>query len=479
MSSTLIPFTSLLPSGLGNPTLWGLSAPELHDRYWAAQGVQVVRPGGEEDLTSSGLYLLIDPPTLMLFDLPRILARALTSPLGTWLLRLEDSRCGQYREVVRTDEQHRFVRVERLYDQTEIQCARAALTRDRALARLWHHAGPTHAAWRQVRRLAKKGSYAALSLHVPLYHREHPDELLRLILDLTYVWRNPSDTLPGVRRVAPGIWCDQQSRIEPGATLVGPVWIGARRRIDTGCLVPGPAILWDAPEPAGTPLPDLFDARFAIPNDASASRPPLGKRCFDVVFALVALAVTLPLYPLIMLAIWIEDGRPFFFAHTRETCGPRNFACLKFRSMRKNADRIKAQLVGRNRADGPQFFIEDDPRLTRIGRFLRRTNIDELPQFWNVLLGHMSVVGPRPSPREENQFCPPWREARLSVRPGIAGLWQVCRTRAPGLDFQEWIRFDVEYVRRQSWRLDLWIIWRAVLLLLLQRKPDPQGFDHE
>jgi lipopolysaccharide/colanic/teichoic acid biosynthesis glycosyltransferase len=190
------------------------------------------------------------------------------------------------------------------------------------------------------------------------------------------------------------------------------------------------------------------------------------KRGFDILFALLVLLFTLPLYPLIILAIWIEDGRPFFFGHKRETLGGREFPCLKFRSMRKNAEGSKARLQSANRSDGPQFFIENDPRVTRVGLFLRKTNLDELPQFINVLLGHMSVVGPRPSPRNENQFCPAWREARLSVRPGITGLWQVSRTRRQGLDFQEWIRFDVQYVETANWRLDLLIILKTCRLVM-------------
>jgi lipopolysaccharide/colanic/teichoic acid biosynthesis glycosyltransferase len=134
--------------------------------------------------------------------------------------------------------------------------------------------------------------------------------------------------------------------------------------------------------------------------------------------------------------------------------------------MRKDAEQIKAELQKQNQADGPQFFIENDPRLTRVGKFIRKTNIDELPQFWNVLVGHMSVVGPRPSPRKENQYCPSWREARLSVRPGITGLWQVNRTRIRGADFQEWIKYDIEYVENQSWLLDIRIVWKTILVLI-------------
>ncbi|MEO6436078.1 MAG: sugar transferase, partial [Tepidisphaeraceae bacterium] len=175
---------------------------------------------------------------------------------------------------------------------------------------------------------------------------------------------------------------------------------------------------------------------------------------------------TLPLDPVIMLAIWLEDGRPFFFGHMRETMGGREFACLKFRSMRKDAEKIKKELKARNQADGPQFYIENDPRLTRVGKILRKYNLDELPQFFNVLRGDMSIVGPRPSPYSENQFCPPWREARLSVRPGITGLWQVRRTRRAGSDFQEWIKYDIEYVETRTWWRDLVIIWKTFATII-------------
>jgi lipopolysaccharide/colanic/teichoic acid biosynthesis glycosyltransferase len=190
------------------------------------------------------------------------------------------------------------------------------------------------------------------------------------------------------------------------------------------------------------------------------------KRAFDIIFALVALFLTLPFYPVIILAVLLEDGYPVFFTHARETLGGREFPCLKFRSMRKDAEKIKEGLAHRNQADGPQFFIENDPRLTRVGRILRKANLDELPQFFNVLLGHMSIVGPRPSPRRENQFCPAWREARLSVRPGVTGLWQVNRTRIRGTDFQEWIKYDIQYVENQSWALDLRIIAKTISVFL-------------
>ncbi len=189
------------------------------------------------------------------------------------------------------------------------------------------------------------------------------------------------------------------------------------------------------------------------------------KRLFDIAFSSIALLLTAPLFPIVMLAIWLEDGSPVFFVHRRQSIGGHEFGCIKFRVMRPDAERVKAVLGSQNRSDGPQFFLPDDPRLLKVGWFLRRWNIDELPQFINVLLGHMSVVGPRPSPDHENQFCPTWREARLSVRPGLTGLWQVCRTRKPKVDFQEWIRYDLEYIEQRTWLMDLSIILRTPLAI--------------
>jgi lipopolysaccharide/colanic/teichoic acid biosynthesis glycosyltransferase len=257
-------------------------------------------------------------------------------------------------------------------------------------------------------------------------------------------------------------------------TFHGPAWVGAGRKLSRTDVVVGPAVLWD--DPAARPkLTDIawqelepVEAPFmgAPPRAARAGRP--GKRVFDVLFSLFALAVTLPFWPLIILAIILEDGWPPFFVHRRETLGGCFFPCIKFRSLRRGASREAVAAV--NLADGPQVYVKDDPRATRVGRLLRATKLDELPQFLNVLAGHMSVIGPRPSPFDENQFCPGWREARLSVRPGITGLWQVCRTRAQGEDFQEWIRYDLEYVARNHWRLDLWIFWRTFIVLLGGRK---------
>ena len=267
---------------------------------------------------------------------------------------------------------------------------------------------------------------------------------------------------------------DVSTDVPAATSRVGPVWIGAGRHLTADTSIVGPRVLWD--DPAARPTVERLEWLEIEPSITTTSRPvnPVrltglsvaAKRLFDIVFALCALLVTLPLYPVVMLAIWLEDGRPFFFRHRRETLGGREFGCIKFRSMRKDADEIKKKLAQSNQADGPQFFIKEDPRLTRVGRFIRKTYIDELPQFWNVLIGDMAIVGPRPSPHVENQYCPPWREARLSVRPGVTGLWQVRRTRREGLDFQEWIRYDLEYVENMSWKLDMKIIWETARIVI-------------
>ena len=283
----------------------------------------------------------------------------------------------------------------------------------------------------------------------------------------------PDATVRRIRRQAPSVWSDRDAIIDAGCKFIGTVWVGAGRRLSASESVVGPAILWDdplaRPEVDGIQWDDIepighLDRAVTPRRLTSAAR--ISKRLMDLALAGLGLALTLPLYPLIMAAIWIEDGRPFFFVHWRETLGGREFPCIKFRSMKNNAEQIKQRLLADNQADGPQFFMDNDPRLTRVGRFLRNVQLDEIPQFLNVLLGHMSVVGPRPSPYSENQFCPPWREARLSVRPGLTGLWQVCRTRSRGLDFQEWIRYDIEYVENLSPRLDAWIVWRTLVLVL-------------
>ena len=457
------------------PTGWGLTPEQVHDRYWAARGVHVVRQGELAEIPDEAeLYLLTGPRTLVMFRVRRFLELLSWAKPDVLYVRIRNQRDHGYRESAVTDEDGQFVRFKRSYGSSDSRLARVAFTADPGLARLWQLAPDARTAWRQVREHSSRKKREARSITARVYDATTDDDVAAFVRDVIQHWKHPDTIIPGLRKVAAGVFAAEGTRVDPGVTFAGPLWIGAGRHVERPLSLIGPGALWDDPEsrPAAT-LPrwgDIEPLPAYVPRaDAAFQRSriyPHLKRAFDIVFALFVLALTLPIYPLVMLAIWLEDGRPFFFAHKRETVGGRTFGCLKFRSMRKDADKIKAALAKANQSDGPQFFIAADPRISRVGRLLRKTNLDELPQFINVLRGDMSVIGPRPSPYVENQYCPPWREARLSVRPGVTGLWQVNRTRAPGLDFQEWIRFDLEYVEKMGWRLDCWILWKTFLVLL-------------
>jgi lipopolysaccharide/colanic/teichoic acid biosynthesis glycosyltransferase len=179
------------------------------------------------------------------------------------------------------------------------------------------------------------------------------------------------------------------------------------------------------------------------------------KRVVDVILASIVLILFAPVFPLIALAIKMNSPGPVFFKDRRQGLHGRPFDCFKFRTMRVGAADIQDKLRFVSEVDGPQFKMADDPRISAVGHFLRETYLDEIPQFFNVLCGQMSIVGPRPSPESENTLCPSWRDARLSVRPGITGLWQVYRTREPFRDFQEWIYYDTKYVQELSPCMDL------------------------
>ncbi len=454
-------------------TVWGLDPIQLHARFWASRGVQIVRPGElTEIVPHAELFLLLDPRMLTVFRLAAILDTLSWLEPELTTVRVRDAAREGYREHVVTNASGRFVRFKRVYHGSDPRMARVGLTSDRELARLWQGTLDAKAGWAQLRRYVRKSARYTATLKGRVFDATHPEEIAGFTRELLQQWTRPDATVSRVRQVGDRIWADDSAKVAPGPGIRGPLWIGAGRDLAAGATAIGPSVMWDAPgqrpedkgikwlelEPLSQPIPQIARRKLA---------PSRGiKRAFDIAFSLVALFFTLPLYPILAAAIVIEDGFPVFFRHRRETMGGQEFGCLKFRSMRNDAEKMKAQLVGKNQADGPQFFMKDDPRNTRVGKLLRDLQLDELPQFINVLRGDMSVVGPRPSPFKENQYCPPWREARLSVRPGLTGLWQISRTRAEGTDFQEWIKFDIEYVERQSFFFDLWIIWRTVAMLV-------------
>ena len=189
-----------------------------------------------------------------------------------------------------------------------------------------------------------------------------------------------------------------------------------------------------------------------------------GKRFFDVVGALAAMIVTGPLMIAAALAIKIESPGPVLYKSKRIGRNGRPFTFIKLRSMVDGADRNRHHLTHLNECDGPVFKMSNDPRVTRVGRFLRTTSIDELPQFWNVLRGDMSLVGPRPPIPEEVAHYQPWQMRRFDVRPGLTCLWQI--SGRSNIGFEEWMRLDLEYIRCQSARMDLEILVRTIPAVL-------------
>ena len=461
-------------SAAAAPTLWGLTPVQLHDRFWAARGVQVVRQGQDTELVPNAeLFLLATASTMTVFRLAPLVERlSWQQPELLWL-RLVDNRDGSYREYAVHDEAGRLIRFERRYPASETRMGRVVMTSERGLAELWQRAASPAEGWARLRRATVRRRRSVARLPGRIFDADDPRGQMHAMRELVRVWKQPDSTITRIARTSGAVWKDATARISPQTSFVGPVWIGAGRHVEHATSVVGPTVLWD--DPAHRPEPEMLvwheiepgqRLRQSAETQRSLPTGPRGKRVFDVLFSLATLLATAPLYPLVMLAIWLEDGRPFFFTHRRQGLGGATFPCIKFRSMRKDADAIKQELTEANQVDGPQFYMASDPRLTKVGRFIRHWNIDELPQFLNVLRGEMSVVGPRPSPDAENQYCPPWREARLSVRPGVTGLWQVRRSREPGLDFQEWIRYDIEYVENMSWRQDLQVLVETIRVLL-------------
>lgn len=456
------------------PTLWGLTPAQLHARYWAARGVQVVPAGsGTEINPHAELYLLTDRARFVLMPLRRSLDLMCWLKPDLLVVRIADRGLTDYHEIVEARPDGHFLRFRRAYDGATSRLARVALTTDREIAEDWANLAVQDRVWRRLRYMVPTDMRAAVRENGRIYSGQVERDNARFVRDLAEAWARPDATIGRVRRVGREAWAHQDAPDPPPDRLSGPVWVGAGRSLPEGVVGVGPAVMWDDPD-ARPEVDDLswrdIEAKLGpisehrLEEAAPYTSSPL-KRAFDIVFAVLALFLTLPLYPFIMLAIFIEDGSPFFFAHRRESINAREFGCLKFRTMYRNAEQMKAQLAAANKADGPQFYMEHDPRITRVGRILRKLQLDEIPQFWNVLAGHMSVVGPRPSPFSENQYCPGWREARLSVRPGVTGLWQIRRTRADGADFQEWIRYDIEYVERANFRMDVYIIWKTIALV--------------
>jgi exopolysaccharide biosynthesis polyprenyl glycosylphosphotransferase len=188
------------------------------------------------------------------------------------------------------------------------------------------------------------------------------------------------------------------------------------------------------------------------------------KRLLDIVIASAALIVLSPLLLILGALVWLQDGRPILFRQERVGLHGRPFRVAKFRTMVPDAEARLSELADANEIQGHAFKMTDDPRLSRSGRWLRRTSLDELPQLWNVLRGEMSVVGPRPPLPSEVVGYDIWHRRRLSMKPGITGLWQVAARRDP--DFDRWVRLDLDYIDHWSLWLDLKIVARTIPAVL-------------
>ena len=191
------------------------------------------------------------------------------------------------------------------------------------------------------------------------------------------------------------------------------------------------------------------------------------KRTLDIVVSLSGLILCLPLCVVVTFLIKLDSRGPVIFKQVRLGRGGRPFMFYKFRSMGVGSEKIQDELRHLNMTEGPVFKIKNDPRVTRVGRFLRRTTLDELPQLWNVLKGEMSLVGPRPPVPEEVAQYTHLQRRRLDVTPGLTCLWQV--SGRSEISFSEWVQLDLYYIQHQSLLLDLKILIRTIPAVLSRR----------
>lgn len=192
------------------------------------------------------------------------------------------------------------------------------------------------------------------------------------------------------------------------------------------------------------------------------------KRIIDILFSFCALILLAPIFIIIAILILIDDGWPVFFTQERIGLNKRRFNVFKFRTMVRNAEQIQSELESLNETDGAAFKLTNDPRILKIGTFLRRTSLDETPQFLNVLLGTMTLVGPRPLPvRDFENFYDDRHRRRFSVKPGITGLWQV--SGRSDISFDEWMRLDLQYIDCWSFLLELKILIMTLPAVLTAR----------
>ena len=474
-----------------------------------------------ESQESSDRLLIVDVQHYPLagFELHRLLGEEFDRRLVRHLVHLQPS-CEGAQERVVYDVNHRVRAIRRLYDGVTqlnaigVSASLVSLAAVRCLGNSRDLLCPERLRLSLASVGVPSGDITASGAMLDLTREDGLLELSERFLsdDSVGATRPPfTETRPGVR-IGPGCRIHPTSRIYgpvilheqvtvgPRAAVIGPAVLGPGAHVEQEAIVSqsvlGPGararrgtaavrcVLAAGSEPkrGGTTRagldwrPDVL--RPVAPPSRngngreSVHRPPgparvyvLVKRLFDFHAALLSLLVLSPLLLLVAVLLKATTRGPVLFGHDREGRDGKVFRCWKFRTMIDGAHAQQRALYQHNAVDGPQFKLEKDPRITRLGHWLRVTNIDELPQLVNVVRGDMSLIGPRPSPFRENQICVPWRNARLSVRPGITGLWQICRNDRSSGDFHQWIYFDTLYVRYLSLGLDLRILLATFLTL--------------
>ena len=187
------------------------------------------------------------------------------------------------------------------------------------------------------------------------------------------------------------------------------------------------------------------------------------KRILDIICSTLGLIILSPVLLIVAILIKLESKGPVIFSQKRVGLNGNEFKMYKFRSMVQNAEELKEKLTKQNEMSGPMFKMKDDPRVTKVGKFIRKTSMDEIPQLINVIKGDMSLVGPRPSlPKEVAKF-EPWMLDRLNVKPGLTCYWQVSGRN--NIDFEDWMKLDLQYVEDRSFLLDLKLIFKTFFVL--------------
>lgn len=363
----------------------------------------------------------------------------------------------------------------------------------------------------------KSVNLSTYEIHGDYRHISSVREYIRINRELLI--HATGDYFGGKSEIAREVWVGKDVKISPNAYIVGPVVIGDNCSIENSAQIIGPAviandcriaegvlfresILWEGVSVsdgarveysivgADASIPKKYQLKNTIAmngmktgdmnliseysvtgtvdlswsTQVSRTLYRVFKRAMDIAVSAIGLAFLLPVFLFIALLIKIDSPGPVFYIQKR--CGLKGklFSMIKFRTMGTDAEKIHEALLAKKETDGPMFKLSNDPRITRLGRLLRRSSLDEIPQLINVIKGEMSLVGPRPLITEEMKFSPSWRDIRLKVKPGITGLWQI-QGRSLAL-FHDWIRYDVYYVKNQSFLLDIKILLRTITVVL-------------